>query len=420
MLNHPSVIINLKILNVMKKKIYYLSLGLMILAMAGCMKKDIQPVVQDVSAGPDATLTLKSASLTKKYIVVLKDDANISDDADDDARNSKVKGKGHNLVTKYTSKDEIEDTYETALQGFTVKLTADQVKTIRVDPDVKYIEENQIITLSKDVAKKSSPVATPFTDYVPWGVARVGGGEKKYKGDNDAWIIDTGIELTHPDLNVGMKDAKSFVPDETPNDVRGHGTFIAGIIGAIAGNGGILGVAPGVKVIPVKIFAADGTAYLDQVIAAINYVAKKAKSGDVANLSLSLNTTSDALDEAILNASSSKRKTIDFTIAAGNEGIDASLRSPARVKGPHIYTVSAMAVGDVWASFSNWGKAIDYCAPGVNILSTYLNGTFAENGNGTSFSSPHVAGLLLIGKIKNDGHVIGDPDGKPEPIAVHK
>jgi hypothetical protein len=405
----------------MKKKIFYLSLGLMILAMAGCMKKDGQLAVQDVSTGPDAisTLTLKSASLTKKYIVVLKDDANISDDADDDARKSKVKGKGHDLVTKHTSKDEIEDTYETALQGFTVKLTDDQAKTMSIDPEVKYVEEDQIITLAKNEAKKSSPGGTKFTDYVPWGVARVGGGENKYRGDNDAWIIDTGIDLTHPDLNVGIKDAMSFVPGETPNDVRGHGTFIAGIIGAIAGNGGILGVAPGVKVIPVKIFAADGTAYLDAVIAAINYVAKKAKSGDVANLSLSLNTTSDALDEAIKNASSGKRKTIDFTIAAGNEGADASLRSPARVKGPHIYTVSAMAQGDIWASFSNWGKAIDYCAPGVDIISTFPGGNYAS-WYGTSFSSPHVAGLLLIGKIKDGGHVIGDPDKKPDVIAVHK
>lgn len=402
----------------MKKKIYYLSLGLMILAMAGCMKKDGQLAVQDVSNVTDATATLKSASLTKKYIVVLKEDAVISDVDDDAVRKSKVKGKGHNLVTKHTSKDEIEDTYETALQGFTVKLTEDQAKTMSADPDVKYIEENQIITLAKDEAKKSAPIVTPFNDYFPWGVVRVGGGEEKYKGKNDAWIIDTGIDLTHPDLNVGIKDAKSFVPGETPNDVRGHGTFIAGIIGAIAGNGGILGVAPGVTVIPVKVFAADGTAYLDAVIAAINYVAKKAKSGDVANLSLSLNTTSEALDEAILNASSKKNKPIDFTIAAGNEGVDASLRSPARVNGPHIYTVSAMAAGDLWASFSNWGNAIDYCAPGVNLISTFPGGAYAS-WYGTSFASPHVAGLLLIGKIKNGGYVIGDPDGEPDIIGVH-
>jgi hypothetical protein len=404
----------------MKKKIYYLSLGLMILAMAGCMKKDIQPAVQDVSTGQDATLTLKSASLGKKYIVVLKDDDAISNSDDENDRNIKVKGKGHNLLAKYTSKDEMEEVYETALQGFSAKLTDDQVKMMKSDADVKYVEENQIVTLAKGAVKKKSPGGTTFNDYVPWGVARVGGGESKYKGDNVAWIIDSGIDMTHPDLNVGDNRARSFVPGETPNDVGGHGTFIAGIIGAIAGNGGILGVAPGVKVIPVKIFAADGTAYLDAIIAAINYVAKKADSGDVANLSFSLNTTSDALDDAILAASSSKKgKFIDFTIAAGNEGIDASLQSPARVKGPHIYTVSAMAEGDLWASFSNWGKAIDYCAPGVNLVSTWPGGIYAT-WEGTSFSAPHVAGLLLIGKIKKDGHVIGDPDGKPDPIAVHK
>jgi hypothetical protein len=414
----------------MKRKIYYLSLGIMVLAMAACMKKDVQPVVQEASTGQDATLTLKSGSLSKKYIVVLKDDDAIANSDDENDRNTKVKGKGHDLLTKYTSKDEMEEVYETAIQGFSA--TTDQVKMMKSDANVKYVEENQIIKLSKDMAKKTSP-GTKFTDYVPWGVARVGGGESKYKGDNVAWIIDSGIDATHPDLNVGDNRAKSFVPGETATtDSSGHGTFIAGIIGAIAGNGGILGVAPGAKVIPVKIFAADGTAYLDAIISAINWVAKKANSGDVVNLSFSLNTTSDALDDAISAASCSKKgKFIDFTIAAGNEGIDASLQSPARVNGPHIYTVSAMDQGDNWAYFydnskppviigsSNFGKPIDYCAPGVNIVSTYPGNNYAQ-WSGTSFSAPHVAGLLLIGKIKKDGNVIGDPDGKPDPIAVHK
>jgi hypothetical protein len=402
----------------MKRKIFYLVLGFMVLAMAGCMKKDTQVPAQDATQTQDASLTLKSGTLKKKYIVVMKDDDAIANSADENDRNSKVKVKGHNLLVKYTSNDDMEDVFETAVEGFTAKLTAAQVKTMSADPDVKYIEENQVILLSKDGVKKSSG-GTTFTDYVPWGVARVGGGTAKYKGDNSAWIIDSGIELANLDLNVDTKHAKSFVPGEDPNDVTGHGTFIAGIVGAIAGNGGILGVAPGATVVPVKIFAADGTAYLDAIISAINYVAKKANSGDVVNLSFSLNTTSDALDDAILTASSFKGKSIDFTIAAGNEAIDAKLRSPARVKGPNIYTVSAMAEGDLWASFSNYGKAIDYCAPGVGIISTILNGQYGI-GDGTSFSAPHVAGLLLIGKIKDGGNVIGDPDKWDDVIAVHK
>jgi subtilisin family serine protease len=341
-------------------------------------------------------------------------------------------------------KDQIGEVYETALQGFTAELTADQVKELGADPAVKYIEENQIITLSKDEAMKSAPVVTKLTDAVPWGVARVGGGDKEYKGKNAAWIIDTGIDFSHPDLNVGTEDAKSFVPhEESPQDVRGHGTMVAGIIGAIKGNGGILGVAPGVKVIPVKIFRADGYSDLEIVIAAINYVAEEASSGDVANLSFSLvpytdeqgiyhDGTSQALDDAVLDASSSKKKSIDFTIAAGNDYDNAGLRSPARVNGEHIYTVSAMSQKDLWAPWSNFGNPpIDYCAPGVDIASTWpydvakdpLDPNIIPGYNirsGTSFAAPHVAGLLLLGKIKDGGHVIGDPDGNPDIIAVNK
>jgi len=122
-------------------------------------------------------------------------------------------------------------------------------------------------------------------------------------------------------------------------------------------------------------------------------IKRKKQAGDVANMSLG-RPTSDALDQAILNAS---QKGIIFALAAGNESDDANNHSPARVNGTNIYTISAMDDTDTWASFSNYGNPpIDYCAPGVDIKSTWKDGEY-NTISGTSMASPHPAGVLLLG-----------------------
>jgi subtilisin family serine protease len=110
---------------------------------------------------------------------------------------------------------------------------------------------------------------------------------------------------------------------------------------------------------------------------------------------------------------------VKFALAAGNETDNANNHSPARVNGPNIYTISAMGTGDLWASFSNYGNPpVDYCAPGVSILSTYKGGGYATL-SGTSMATPHFVGLLLLGNIVTNGKVLNDPDGVADPIAHH-
>ena len=108
-----------------------------------------------------------------------------------------------------------------------------------------------------------------------------------------------------------------------------------------------------------------------------------------------------------------------IAIAAGNDGVDANNTSPARANGPNLYTVSAMDENDIYASFSNHGNPpVDFCAPGVDIYSTYTNNGYSTL-SGTSMAAPHVAGLLLItnGNLNTDGYVVNDPDGNADPIA---
>ena len=124
---------------------------------------------------------------------------------------------------------------------------------------------------------------------------------------------------------------------------------------------------------------------------------------------------SSALNNAVQNASSA----CPFALAAGNESTDAGTRSPASANGPNIYTVSSMAQGDNWSSFSNYGNPpVDYCAPGSGVLSTYKGDGYATL-SGTSMASPHVCGILLLGNIRSGGTVNGDPDGNADTIAIH-
>jgi subtilisin family serine protease len=158
-----------------------------------------------------------------------------------------------------------------------------------------------------------------------------------------------------------------------------------------------------------------GSGSYSGVIAGIDYVTANGSNGDVANLSLG-GGVSSAVDDAVIALGQSGVK---VAIAAGNSGANANNYSPARANGPNLYTVSAMASGDVWASFSNYANPpVDYCAPGVGIESTYKGGGYSTL-NGTSMASPHVAGILLLGNIGNGGTVSGDPDGNPDTIAIH-
>lgn len=393
----------------MKKFSLLLLVGFSVLMFGGCNKNDVV-----TPSGQTETATLKSATLNGKYIVVLKEDAAISSSAVAQARLEQVKAKAYGLLKKNDITESVEEVYGTALQGFAVKMAPGQAKKLASDEHVKYIEPDQVVALSPiEMKAKPSGGTTQPAQTTPWGITRVKGGVT-YNGTNVAWIIDTGVDLTHPDLNVGS--GVSFVPRVTsPNDDNGHGSHVAGIIAAKNNTIGVIGVAAGAKVIPVKVLDKRGSGAYSVIIAGVDYVAAHGQSGDVANMSLG-GPSNQALDDAVLKAS---KLGINFSLAAGNEKTDANNSSPARVNGDYIYTISAMGQGDVWAYFSNYGNPpVDYCEPGVNILSCYKGGGYATM-SGTSMAAPHMAGLLLLGAVKSGGTVSGDPDGNPDTIGVH-
>ena len=302
----------------------------------------------------------------------------------------------------------LEESFGGQPGGFIATISADEAVRLGQDESVANIEPDRIISLG-----------TCFTIVAPslitWNINRVGFGDGRGKR---AWIIDTGIDFDHPDLNVDSVLSKSFINGvSSAEDENGHGTHVAGIIGAKNNQFGVLGVASGASLISLRVLDKDGEGLLSNIVKALAYVNNNATPGDVVNMSVGDDEGgSTTLDQQVRNTAA---QGIYIAIAAGNEKEQANKFSPGRTNAENVFTVSAVDSLDRFASFSNYGNdVVDYSAPGVKILSTFLNGRYAYM-SGTSMAAPHVAGLLLLkGKnITSSGTALNDPDSTADPIA---
>lgn len=293
--------------------------------------------------------------------------------------------------------------------GFIADLSVEEANKLSQDENIEAVEPDRIISLGSCFT-----VAAPRL--VTWNVDRVGYGNGIGKR---AWIIDTGIDFDHPDLTVDAAKSKSFVNGvSSAEDENGHGTHVAGIIGAKNNTFGVLGIASGASLVSLRVLDKDGEGLLSYIVQALAYINSNASPGDVVNMSVGNDEgISSTLDQQVRSTAA---RGIFIAIAAGNEKELANKYSPGRTNAENIYTVSAVDSLDNFATFSNYGNdVVDYAAPGVRILSTFLNGRYAYM-SGTSMAAPHVAGLLLLkGKgITSSGTAKKDPDAVADAI-VH-
>lgn len=324
---------------------------------------------------------------------------------------------------KITSED-VGQIYASTIDGFSAKLDPDQYAKLKSDPQVSSIEEDRLIVLHPHSKQETPEVIS--TQVVPYGIKRVRGGVT-YSGKNVVFVLDIGIDVEHPDLNVEDHHGFNAFHDKTSgnrnnekrqfSDGHGHGTHVAGTIAAIDNEFGVIGVAAGAKVVPVKVLDDFGRGSISTVVAGIDFVGHRGKRGDVANMSIG-GPPSLAVDQAVINAS--EKKGIWFVIAAGNSSAHSNSMSPQRVNGKYIITVASINSKDHFSRFSNYGRPpVDFAAPGEGVLSTGLNGSY-YNSSGTSMAAPHISGLRLLGEIDTDGYTVNARDGDQYPIGVRK
>ena len=219
-------------------------------------------------------------------------------------------------------------------------------------------------------------------------------------------IIDTGIDMDHPDLAASIVDGYDFVDDdEIPNDENGHGTHVAGSAAAIGNNGeGVIGMAPKAKIMPLKVLGADGSGTSDDIAAAITWAADN--GADVINLSLGgssnlLGRLYNKVDPTNVAIEYADRKGVVVVAAAGN---DSTFLTAYNTETP-VLVVNATNEAGQSARFSNFGDPRAVAAAGARIISTaptypttiWPDGTDGyEPLDGTSMASPHVAGMAAL------------------------
>jgi aqualysin 1 len=360
----------------------------------------------EVAVRPTANraVTSERSAISGQYIVVMKDDT-----GDADAFSKKMIGRTRGRL-KYT--------FKSGVRGFAANMSAEEAALLRNDPNVKYIEQDEIVTVGvgKPVSgggggkggkggKTGTTVSDSgtFTQASPpsWGLDRVDqqliplSGSYVYSATGagvNVYIIDSGIRITHTEFG-GRATADYTVVDDGYGAVgcNWHGSHVAGIIG-----GATAGVAKQVLLHSVRVLDCNAAGTVSGTVAGIDWVIANRQAPAVINLSVAAGS-SQALIDAVERAVAAG---ITVVVAAGNNTADACNYSPANA--PSALTVGATNSGDQQAFFSNFGSCVDLMAPGDAIMSVSTSDdTSLQYGSGTSMAAPHVSGAAALYLEKN-------------------
>jgi subtilisin family serine protease len=281
--------------------------------------------------------------------------------------------------------------YTSALIGFSAKLPASALQTLRAARGVDWIEADQKVSLTTIQSNppkgldRTSERLLPLDNQYTYGQTGLG---------VHAYVLDTGILTSHNEFGVRASGVFFDAFGGQGQDCNGHGTHVAGTIG-----GTTYGIAKDVTLHAVRVLGCNGSGSESGVVAGVNWVLSQYQQlGQPAVANMSLGAPPSVLLQTLNTAvANSIALGVTYTIAAGNSnGADACTVSPALVT--TAITVGAVnPINDTLASFSNLGSCLDLFAPGVNILSSWHTSTTATATiSGTSMAAPHVAGVAAL------------------------
>ncbi|MEK3712076.1 S8 family serine peptidase [Bacillus sp. FSL K6-1005] len=315
---------------------------------------------------------------------------------------------GNEIIVVYKNKDgketvldsdaEVEQQYK-HLPAVAVKADQKTVKEFKQDPDILYVENNVTFTAADNTDLKIlSEDADTSDNFEQWNLEPIQvkqAWKEGLTGKNvKIAVIDSGIS-PHDDLSIsGGYSAVSYT--SSYKDDNGHGTHVAGIIGAKHNGYGIDGVAPEAQIYAVKALDQNGSGDLQGLLKGIDW--SIANGMDIVNMSLGTSSDSQILHDAMDKA---YEKGVLLVAASGNDGNGKPVNYPAAYSS--VVAVSATDQRNQLAAFSTTGNEVEFSAPGTDITSTYLHQYYAT-GSGTSQATPHAAAMFALLKQRDPGN----------------
>ncbi|XP_071477018.1 extracellular serine proteinase-like [Diadema antillarum] len=328
------------------------------------------PSRPSIPSEPTSKLRTKAEShrVPGEYIVVLKPEYKVKSFMD--SHSAEVQSSGSDSLVQLV--------FTTVVNGFSARLSPESLQKFLEMDEVSYIEENSIVRVQYS-----------------WGIDRVNQRslpldvDTVFAGDGNGvnvYILDSGINPNNTYFGGRAVVGSDTVGGQDGIDCDGHGTHVAGTIGADS-----FGIARAATLYAVRVLDCNGDGTLTGVLEGLDWVRNNVRKPAIVSMSLG-GTASDVMDAAVNDVYNDG---VTVVAAAGNDGVNACYFSPGR--NPNVLTVAATASNDYEPAFSNFGDCVDLYAPGVYITSTwYTSDNATATISGTSMSCPHVTGAAAI------------------------